>query len=131
MRYELVADAGDDPVTGKRRQVRRRFKTEREAREALSKVSHLVVTDAFVPRKTLTIEDLCADWLDSLHNARGMTVNAYRFSLAPRRERHGDLPAQMLTRPHLDRLLTDFRQGGTTPRVTLDGRGRLGRSIRQ
>jgi integrase len=82
IRYEVVADAGDDPVTGKRRQVRRRFKTEREAREGLSKVSHLVATDAFVRRKTVTVEELCADWLGSLHNARTTTINAYRFSLA-------------------------------------------------
>ena len=42
---------------------------------------------------------LCADWIASLHNARATTVNAYRFSLAPLRERHGDLPAQKLARP--------------------------------
>ncbi len=112
VRYELVVDAGKDPLTGKRRQVRRRFKTEKEAREGLSKVSHLAVTDAFIPRKTVTVEDLCADWLASLHNARATTVNAYRFSLAPLRERHGDLPAQKLTRPQLDRLLTDLKEGG-------------------
>ncbi|WP_084021617.1 tyrosine-type recombinase/integrase [Mycobacterium avium] len=114
VRYELVADAGTDPVTGKRRQVRRRFKTEREAREALSKVTHLVTTDAFVPRKTVTVEDLCADWLASLHNARVTTINGYKFCLAPLREQHGDLAAQRLTRPHLDKLLIELREGGTT-----------------
>ncbi|WP_100501448.1 tyrosine-type recombinase/integrase [Mycobacteroides abscessus] len=113
IRYEVFVGAGKDPITGKRRQVRRRYHTEREAREALSKLSHQVVTDAFVPRKTVTVEELCADWLASLHNARATTVNAYRFSLAPLRERHGDLAAQKLTRPHLDRLLTDLKEGGT------------------
>lgn len=29
-RYEVLTDAGKDPVTGKRRQVRRRFKSERK-----------------------------------------------------------------------------------------------------
>ena len=71
-------------------------------------------TDAFVPRKAVTVEALCADWLASLHNARATTVNAYRFSLAPLRERHGDLPAQKLTRPDLDKLLIALREGGTT-----------------
>ena len=37
-----------------------------------------------------------------------------RFSLAPLRERHGAIAAQKLTRPDLDRLLTDLRDGGTT-----------------
>jgi integrase len=66
----------------------------------------------FVPRKAVTVEQLCEDWLASLHNARATTVNAYRYSLAPLRERHGDLPAQKLTRPDLDKLLIALRDGG-------------------
>jgi integrase len=59
------------------------------------------------------VEELCNDWLASLHNARATTINAYRFSLAPLRERHGDLAVQKLTRPNLDRLLIELRDGGT------------------
>jgi integrase len=114
VRYQLTVDAGSDPITGRRRQVRRRFKTEREAREELGRITEQAATDTFVPRKAETVEQLCADWLASLHNARPTTVNAYRYSLAPLRERHGDLVAQKLTRPDLDRLLTDLREGGTT-----------------
>jgi len=114
VRYQLTVDAGSDPITGRRRQVRRRFKTEREAREELGRITEQAATDTFVPRKAVTVEQLCADWLASLHNARPTTVNAYRYSLAPLRERHGDLVAQKLTRPDLDRLLTDLREGGTT-----------------
>ncbi|AWT55800.1 tyrosine-type recombinase/integrase [Mycolicibacterium smegmatis] len=114
VRYQLTIDAGSDPITGRRRQVRRRFKTEREAREELGKIAEQAATDTFVPRKAVTVEQLCADWLASLHNARPTTVNAYRYSVAPLRERHGDLVAQKLTRPDLDRLLTDLREGGTT-----------------
>ncbi len=50
----------------------------------------------------------------SLQHFQGDSVNAYRYSLPPLRERHGDLVAQKLTRPDLDRLLTDLRDGGTT-----------------
>lgn len=114
VRYQLTVDAGSDPITGRRRQVRRRFKTEREAREELGRITEQAATDTFVPRKAVTVEQLCADWLASLHNARPTTVNAYRYSLAPLRERHGDIVAQKLTRPDLDRLLTDLREGGTT-----------------
>ena len=80
---------GCNPETGKRQQVRRRYATEKLARDALAEVTQQVSTDAFVPRKAVTVEELCADWLASLHNARATTVNAYRFSLAPLRERHG------------------------------------------
>jgi integrase len=114
VRYQLTVDAGVNAETDKRQQVRRRYATEKQARDGLSEISQQVSTDAFVPRKTVTVEDLCADWLASLHNARATSVNAYRFSLAPLRERHGDLPAQKLTRPDLDKLLIALREGGTT-----------------
>ena len=124
MRYQLTVDAGTDPISGRRRQVRRRFKTEREAREELGKITEQAATDTFVPRKAVTVEELCKDWLASLHNARATTLNAYRYSLAPLRERHGDLAVQKLTRPDLDRLLTDLRNGGRRrPRGTPAGRG--------
>ena len=114
LRYQVTVDAGINPETGKRRQVRRRYATEKLARDALAEVSQQVSTHAFVPRKAVTVEALCADWIASLHNARATTVNAYRFSLAPLQECHGDLPAQKLTRPDLDKLLIALRDGGTT-----------------
>lgn len=117
VRYQLTVDAGINPLTGKRQQVRRRFATEKQARDALAEVGQQAATDQFVPRKAVTVEELCADWLTSLHNARATTLNAYRYALAPLRERHGDMPVQKLSRPDLDRLLTDLRDGGSeTPK---------------
>ncbi|WP_342744612.1 site-specific integrase [Mycobacterium szulgai] len=112
-RYQVTVDAGSDPISGRRRQVRRRFKTEREAREELGRITEQTTADTFVPRKAVTVEQLCTDWLASLHNARPTTVNAYTYTLAPLRERHGDLTAQKLTRADLDKLLVDLRDGGT------------------
>lgn len=113
VRYQLTVDAGIDPLSGQRRQVRRRYATEKLARDGLSEVTSAAATGVFVPRKTVTVEQLCADWLASLHHARATTINAYVYALAPLRERHGDLPVQKLTRPDLDRLLVDLREGGT------------------
>lgn len=93
--------------------MRRRFATEKQARDALAEIGQQAATDQFVPRKAVTVEELCADWLASLHNARATTINAYRYAIAPLRERHGDLPVQKLARPHLDRLLIDLRDGGS------------------
>ena len=114
VRYQITVDSGVNPQTGKRHQVRRRHATEKQARDALAQITQQVSTGTFVPRKAVTVGQLCDDWIASLHNARATTINAYRFSLAPLRERHGNLPAQKLTRPDLDRLLTDLRKGGTT-----------------
>ena len=127
VRYQLTVDAGISSETGKRQQVRRRYATEKQASDALAEITQQVSSDAFVPRKTVTVEDLCADWIASLHNARATTVNAYRFSLAPLRERHGDLPAQKLTRPDLDKLLIALRDGGT---ATAKGKPRRAWSAR-
>jgi len=127
LRYELAVDAGRDPQTGKRRQVRRRFVLEQDARDALIEVSAQASTETFVPRKAVTVDELAADWLASLHNVRATTVRDYEFALAPLRERHGAVPAQKLTRPDLDKLLTDLRAGGTT---TAKGRARKGWSPR-
>ena len=121
VRYQLTLDSGVNPQTGKRQQVRRRYVTEKQARDALSEIGQQAATDQFVPRKAVTVDELCADWLASLHNARATTLNDYRYAVAPLRERHGDMPVQRLTRPDLDRLLTDLRDGGS---ITAKGHAR-------
>jgi integrase len=114
VRYELRADGGVNPATGQRQQIKRRYTTEKQAREALAEIGQAAATDQFVPRRAVTVEELCADWLTSLHGARATTLNGYTYALAPLRERHGGMPVQKLTRPDLDRLLADLRDGGTT-----------------
>jgi integrase len=92
---------------------KRRHATEKQARDALAEITQQVSTDSFVPRKALTVEELCQDWLASLHNARQTTINGYAYVLAPLREQHRQLAAQKLTRPDLDKLLIALRDGGT------------------
>jgi integrase len=114
VRYQLTVDSGVNLQTGKRQQVRRRYATEKQARDALAEITQQVSTSTFVPRKAVTVGQLCDDWIASLHNARATTINGYTYVLAPLRERHGSLPAQKLTRPDLDNLLAALRTGGTT-----------------
>lgn len=114
IRYQVVVDAGRDPETGKRHQVRRRYRTEREARKALAEFQDAATSGRFVPRKDVTIEEVCADWLASLHWGRPTTLAGYEYNLAPVREQFGGLPVQKLTRKHLDDLITALKNGGTT-----------------
>jgi hypothetical protein len=131
VRYQLTVGAGENPATGKRQQVRRRYATEKQARDALAEITQQVSTDSFVPRKAVTVEELCQDWLASLHNARQTTLNGYAYVLAPLREQHGQLAAQKLTRPDLDKLLITLRDGAPRPpRGTPAGHGRHGRSTK-
>ncbi|MFI2478169.1 tyrosine-type recombinase/integrase [Nocardia xishanensis] len=114
VRYQVRVDAGVDPETGKRHQVRRRFRTEKEARAALVTFMTEAASGTFVPRKDVTVDEVCGDWLDSLHWARRTTLAGYEYNLAPLREQFGNLPVQKLTRKHLDDLVAALKRGGTT-----------------
>src|SRR6516164_6621232 len=113
VRYQVTVDTGINQQTGRRQQARRRYATEKQARDALAEITQQVSTDAFVPRKAVTVDELCDDWLVSLHNARQTTINGYTYCLAPLREQLGNLAAQKLTRRDLDQLLIALRDGGT------------------
>ncbi|MFI2232660.1 site-specific integrase [Nocardia testacea] len=113
VRYEVVADAGRDPETGKRHQIRRRFRTEKEARAALAKFLDEAASGRFVPRKDVTVDEVCGDFLTSLHWGRRTTLAGYEYNLAPVREQFGSLPVQKLTRKHLDDLVAALKSGGT------------------
>src|SRR4051812_2128756 len=64
-RYRFVVDIGSDPVTGKRRQIRRTFDRRRDAQAELAKVLHEVNRRTFtVPAKT-TLAEFLRDWLRS------------------------------------------------------------------
>src|SRR5271167_3932146 len=76
-RYQVTVDAGVNPQTGQRQQIRRRYGTEKQARDALAEIAGQASTGAFVPRKAVTVDELCEDWIASLHNARATTINAY------------------------------------------------------
>lgn len=58
VRYQLTVDTGKT-AGGRRRQIRRRYASEREARDALAKIAGGVVDGTFVPRSVLTIEQAC------------------------------------------------------------------------
>jgi integrase len=111
VRYQVTVDVGIDPQTGKRQRVRRRYATEREARDALAELSNSVATGTFVSRSALTVERACAEWLAGKHRIRPTTRAAYEHALAPLRQRHGDMPVQQLTKAHLDALVSDLVAG--------------------
>jgi integrase len=104
VRYQVTVDAGTNPASGKRQQVRRRYATERLARDSLAEIQNGVTTGTFVSRSTLTVEQACADWLAGRHSIRPTTRAAYEHALEPLRDRHGDLPVQKLTKGELDVL---------------------------
>jgi integrase len=113
VRYELRADGGLDPVTGQRRQVKRRYDSEKAARAALAEIGDQAVKGTFVARAALTVEQICADYLIGRHNLRQTSSAKLEYDLGPLRERYGDLPVQRLTKSHLDALVAELVAGGT------------------
>ncbi len=110
IRYEVIAEAGTDPETGKRRQTRKRYRTEKEAKDALAEVSSAVSAGTYVARSAVTVDQACGEWLDGKRVATS-TKAAYRHALQPLRDRHGGLPVQQLTKAHLDNLVSDLQDG--------------------
>ncbi len=110
VRYEVTAEAGTDPETGKRRQTKKRYRTEKEARDALAETSMAVRRGTYVPNSSLTVEQACEDWLAG-KRVRGTTATNYRNALQPMRDRYGDEAVQKLSKRHLDDLVTDLLAG--------------------
>jgi integrase len=121
VRYELRADGGVDPVTGLRRQVKRRYDTEKAARAALGEVTDQATTGTFVARSVLTVDQLCTDFLAGRYNLRQTSGSKLAYDLSPLRERYGSMPVQQLTKAHLDALIGALVAGGT---ITAKGRTR-------
>src|ERR1700758_2264067 len=84
VRYQLTVDTGT--ADGKRKQLRRRYRTERyrtekEARAALAEIQGQVAAGTYVQPSTLTVEQACADWLLSRHKIRPTTAAGYDYVL--------------------------------------------------
>jgi len=60
IRYQLTVDTG--MVDGKRKQLRRRYRTEKEPRAALAEIQGQVNAGSYVQPSTLTVEQARADW---------------------------------------------------------------------
>jgi integrase len=113
VRYQVTVDAGINPETGKRQQVRRRYATQRDARAALAEIVDATAKGQFVPRSTLTVDQLCADYVAGRHKLRATSLSKLEYDLGPLREQHGKLPVQRLTKAHIDTLVADLVAGGT------------------
>jgi integrase len=109
VRYQLTVDTGI--VDDKRKQLRRRYRTEKEARAALAEIQGQVAGGTYVQPSTLTIEQACAGWLRSRHKIRPTTAAGYEFVLQPVQSELGALAVQDLTRRHIDDLIVKLRSG--------------------
>ena len=111
VRYQVVVDAGVDPETKKRKQVRRRFTTEKAARAELAVIQGNVAAGTYVHRSDTTVDAVCEAWLLSKHSLKPSTLAGHRSKLAALRGELGHLEVQALTKADLDGLIGKLRRG--------------------
>lgn len=117
VRYQVTVDAGEDPVTGNRRQVRRRFTTEADARDHLSEVSGAAAAGTFVARKNITVREFCDDYLNGRHDLKETALSKLRYDLTPFMQKCGSVGLQRVTKADVDALVRELVAGGSkTPK---------------
>jgi integrase len=114
VRYQVTVDAGHDPGSGRRRQIRRRFATEANARAELAALQAGVAAGTYVHASRLTVGEACTAWLASKHALKPSTVAGHQVSLAPLRSELGHIEIQKLTKADLDGLVGRLRRGEVT-----------------
>ncbi|WP_203935840.1 tyrosine-type recombinase/integrase [Planosporangium mesophilum] len=98
-------DVGTDPATGKRRQVRRRFKTVDEAVAEYAKLKGEVRTGTYVGQSSLTVAQACENWLAGRRGIRAKTASCYHDALRPVITTYGAVAVQRLTKKDIDDLI--------------------------
>ncbi|WP_283378110.1 site-specific integrase [Gordonia alkanivorans] len=116
-RYMVRVDGGVDPETGKRRQLKKRFRTEREARQWLSETQNAVSTGAYVPRRKVTVEQLCSDYVAARHNLRPSSLAKLNYDVDVIVDHLGHKQLQALTKSDVDHMVSSLRNGGGKTRT--------------
>jgi integrase len=111
VRYQLTVEAGHDPESGKRRQLRRRFATEAAARAALADMQAGVRAGTYIHASRLTVQEAVEGWLASKHSLKPSTLRGHRQKLSALCDELGHLELQRLSKAHIDGLIGRLRSG--------------------
>jgi integrase len=120
VRYEVVVDLGTDPVTGRRRQRSKSFKTKRAAQAAMATMLADIDKGTAVDRSRQTVAQMMQYWLDTYvrHRCAAKTVDDYertiRVHIIPAL---GAIQAQKLTPDVLQKFYGDKLAAGCGPRT--------------
>jgi len=115
VRYEVVVDFGPDPVTGRRRQRTRSFRTKKEAQTAMTAWLTEIDKGTAVNRSARTVGELMRYWLDThaRPRLRAKTVFDYEHTI----NKHiipdlGAISVQKLTPERLQTFYADKLAAG-------------------
>ncbi|GAA3211380.1 hypothetical protein GCM10020256_10120 [Streptomyces thermocoprophilus] len=129
VRYRFVVDAGTDPETGKRKQLRRTFNTLREAKAEYARITSKRHEGTFVPPNKITVNEWLDQWLVmKAEDLEPTTVYNYRVTLDRVRGKLGNVRLQELTEDHVMAWMQWALQGavcGAGRRERVSGSHRL------
>ncbi|MFI8696701.1 tyrosine-type recombinase/integrase [Dietzia maris] len=110
IRYEVRLDLGVD-AHGKRRQSRKRCRTEAEARSVLASTTSQVANGTYVLPRGDTVREVIELWLLGRTKITESTLAGYRDYTKPVIDAYGDLPVHELTKAHIDVLMQRLKDG--------------------
>lgn len=108
IRYEVRIDVGSN---GQRRQVKRRFRTEQEARNALGRTIDQRASGTYIHKTAVTMREVIEQWLAGKTGIRRSSWTHLRDYLKPVVDLYGDIPCQDLKKAHIDALLKRLAEG--------------------
>ncbi|MFB9924429.1 tyrosine-type recombinase/integrase [Amycolatopsis halotolerans] len=129
-RYRFVVDIGNDPKTGKRKQLTRTFDKKRGkggAEEALAKILNEVNRGSFVAPAKVTVDEVIDLYLRSATRGKAKnTVENYKNALKPVRDQYGTKAWQIFSTTDVEDLVdwmsTSGRKRGGKPGTGLKPR---------
>jgi integrase len=118
--WSYVADVGEDPATGKRKQLKRSgFRTKDEAESALSALLRQLDDHGWTDDKGRTVTDWMLSWLanqESTGALRPSTLTMYRFYAEGRIRAHlGPVKLRDLKRPAVAAMIRSMVAAGDGP----------------
>jgi len=132
-RWEVVADLGLDPATGKRRQRSKTCDTEREAKRLRTEWETDLAQGTAVERSKQTVAEVMAYWFDTYATTKkARTQVDYRWEI----QHHvlpylGAMKVQSLEPRHITGWHTDLRKAGKSPRAIRQAHLRLSQALEQ
>lgn len=107
-RYTVVVDTA--PPGAPRKQVRKTFHAERDARTFLSETQAEVARGTYVASSSTTVRQAAMDWLDT-RQLKPTTIASYTVVLQALVDEHGDVPLQKLSEADVVRTVRRLRDG--------------------
>lgn len=118
-RWEVTVDTGPD--SRRRAQVRRRFKSEKAARNFLNETLLAVSRGEFAQRSTITVKEYIDQYLAGKRRLAESSAARLRDDLHPLTALYGDVKLQNLTAANVATMMDKLTAGGT---ITKKGRRR-------